>query len=120
MYLDLDTLADEWQDAIDDLNEDPTDEYAESIVVRMSALAQEFSCVFDPADLRRIPDNNGPVVAESMFEDYARQLAEDLGAIDQSAGWPSCHIDWEAAAESLQMDYTSISWDGETYYYREG
>lgn len=58
------------------------------------------------------------LIRDSYFEDYARDLADDIGAIDKDATWPVCHIDWEAAAESLQMDYTSVEYMGETYWIR--
>jgi hypothetical protein len=47
------------------------------------------------------------VVAEDHFEDYARQLAEELGLINADAGWPARNIDWAAAADELKMDYSS-------------
>lgn len=62
--------------------------------------------------------NGVTLIADSYFEDYAQEFAEDIGAIDRDAAWPACHIDWEAAAASLQMDYTSIELDGTTYWGR--
>ena len=58
------------------------------------------------------------LIRDSYFEDYARQLAEDIGAIKDDAGWPNSYIDWERAAEALQMDYTSVDFDGVTYWIR--
>jgi len=58
------------------------------------------------------------LIRDSYFEDYARDFAEDIGAISQNMAWPCCHIDWAAAAESLQMDYSSVEFDGTTYWYR--
>lgn len=57
-------------------------------------------------------------VRDSYFEDHARELAEDIGAIDQNAGWPAGFIDWERAAAALQMDYTSVEFSGTTYWVR--
>lgn len=57
-------------------------------------------------------------VRDSYFEEYARELADDIGAMDRNANWPLCHIDWEAAADSLKMDYTSVDFDGVTYWVR--
>jgi antirestriction protein len=56
------------------------------------------------------------LIADSYFEDYARDLAEDIGALDRKAGWPMDYIDWERAAAALQSDYTSIEIDGTTYW----
>lgn len=58
------------------------------------------------------------LVRNSHFEDYARELAEDIGAIDREASWPLYCIDWERAARELQMDYTSLDFDGVTYWAR--
>ena len=58
------------------------------------------------------------LIPEDDFEDYARQLADDIGAIDSDANWPTCHIDWEAAAADLRMDYTEVEYQGETYLAR--
>lgn len=59
-------------------------------------------------------------VAESDFEDFARETAESIGAISSEGGWPIDYIDWERAADALQMDYTAVEFDGTTYYTREG
>ena len=58
------------------------------------------------------------LIRDSYFTEYAQQLAEDIGAIDKNAGWPSMHIDWEAAAEELKGDYSCISFDGVDYWIR--
>ena len=63
-------------------------------------------------------DHGEPLIRDSYFEDYARQLADDIGAVDSDLAWPYTHIDWEAAAASLQMDYTSVDFDGITYWIR--
>jgi len=47
-------------------------------------------------------------------EDFARQLAEDIGAINNNASWPNNCIDWEFAAKELMHDYSSS--DG--HYFR--
>jgi hypothetical protein len=57
------------------------------------------------------------LIRDSYFEDYARSVADDIhgrGMRDQE--WPFTHIDWEGAAEALQSDYTSIYYDGVTYW----
>lgn len=59
------------------------------------------------------------LINDSHFEAYAEEYAEEIGAIDPSAAsWPLMHIDWAAAADDLQQDYTSIEFDGETYWVR--
>ena len=58
------------------------------------------------------------LIAESYFQEYAQELAEDCGMVDTSARWPMTCIDWEQAARELQMDYSSIEIRGFTYWYR--
>lgn len=58
------------------------------------------------------------LIRDDYFEQYARDLADDIGAINRDATWPNTHIDWEAAARDLQQDYSSVEWDGVTYWYR--
>jgi hypothetical protein len=58
------------------------------------------------------------IIRESYFTDYAEELANDIGAVKSDAGWPNAHIDWEAAAEALKIDYTSGDFDGVTYWAR--
>lgn len=58
------------------------------------------------------------LIREDYFQEYAQQLAEDIGAINSEAAWPLSHIDWEAAAEHLKMDYTAVDYRGTTYYAR--
>jgi hypothetical protein len=58
------------------------------------------------------------LIRESYFETYARELADDIGAVKDDAGWPGRHIDWEAAAKELKADYTEVDFDGVTYLMR--
>lgn len=58
-------------------------------------------------------------IKDYYFEDYAREFAEDIGAIGKDNQWPLLHIDWEAASEALQMDYTEFDFDGVIYWARE-
>lgn len=58
------------------------------------------------------------LIRESYFEDYARELAEDIGAIPDYMKWPCNCIDWEQASRELQIDYTVLDFDGVTYFIR--
>jgi hypothetical protein len=58
------------------------------------------------------------LIRDSYFQTYAEQFADDIGAIDRNANWPISCIDWKKAAEELQMDYTSVEFDGVTYWMR--
>jgi antirestriction protein len=58
------------------------------------------------------------LIRDSYFEDYAQELADDIGAVPDNATWPNNCIDWERAARELQQDYTSVEFDGDTYWTR--
>lgn len=65
-------------------------------------------------------DIDDTLVHEDYFQEYAEELAVDIGAIDrrQRNHWPYTCIDWEQAAEELKQDYSVIDIRGGTYYYR--
>jgi antirestriction protein len=67
----------------------------------------------------RFPDwkHGSTLVNEDHFEEYAKQFAEDIGAISNS-DWPCCYIDWKAAANALKMDYSTIEYGGTIFYIR--
>ena len=58
------------------------------------------------------------LIRDSYFKNYAQELADDSGAIDRNAVWPTNCIDWDYAAEQLQQNYTSINFDGVDYWVR--
>ncbi len=63
-------------------------------------------------------DHGGAIIRDSYFETYAKELAEDIGSTKADESWPHNHIDWEAAAEALKVDYMSAEWDGVEYWMR--
>lgn len=69
-------------------------------------------------ELQEQADNESCMIPDDEFEDYARELAEDIGAISKDTAWPYNCIDWEQAADELRSDYTSITVDGTDYLYR--
>lgn len=66
------------------------------------------------------------LIRDSYFTEYAQQLAEDLGLTNDNSNqmgtrtnrWPFTHIDWDAAAEELQEDYSSVNFDNVIYWIR--
>ena len=58
------------------------------------------------------------LIRDSYFEQYAQEMAENIGAIDHGARWPLSHIDWPAAADELRADYMEVDFDGEAYQMR--
>lgn len=58
------------------------------------------------------------LIRDSYFQDYAEEFASDIGAINADATWPNNCIDWERAARELRSDYSSVEFDGVTYWVR--
>ncbi len=58
------------------------------------------------------------LIRDSYFKEYAMELADDIGAVPREYSWPASCIDWDQAARELQMDYTSVDFDGVTYWVR--
>lgn len=56
------------------------------------------------------------LIRDDYFEDYARELADDIGAVNRDSTWPNNFIDWEAAADALKQDYTEVDFDGVSYW----
>lgn len=98
---------------IEQLNalEDDRDDDENAELATLVALANEAEGYGDWA-------HGETLVRDSHFVEYAQQLADDIGAIDRNASWPLNHIDWEAAAEALKQDYSSVDFDGVTYWIR--
>ncbi len=67
-----------------------------------------------------IPDwqYGATLIPEEDFKDYARELAEDIGAVPSDYSWPTSHIDWTAATDALRQDYMEVELDGRTYLVR--
>ena len=113
-----DTISDEAHDAIQavaDAHDALSDWQADSDGLELKALEalQEEAEGYSP-DWKY----GASLIADSYFEDYARELAEDIGAIKDDVAWPCTCIDWEKAADELRQDYTSVEFDGVTYLVR--
>lgn len=94
----------------EDVSDDERDELTAELAT-LTALAEECDGV---ADWRY----GETLIRDSYFTEYAEQLADDIGAIDANAGWPLRCIDWKQASRELQMDYTSVTFDGVNYWVR--
>ena len=57
-------------------------------------------------------------IRDSYFEDYAQELADDIGALPAGNAWPAYCIDWARAARELQHDYSLAEFDGVDYWVR--
>lgn len=88
-------------------------------VAKYIELASEIGVDPDPDSLKWWGESYEPtLIPEDDFEDYARELAEDIGDMPREQSWPASYIDWEAAADALKMDYTTVEYDGTTHYIR--
>lgn len=58
------------------------------------------------------------LILDSYFQDYAQELADDIGATPKEGGWPDTCIDWEEAADQLKQDYMRVSYGNLEYWIR--
>ena len=88
----------------------------------------EFTALTDI--LERLKDNGGDeqwrgewypltLVADDYFTEYFKELTIECEYVPKDfPAW--IQIDWERTAKDGLMDYTPITLDGRTYYYRAG
>lgn len=113
----------ELQERLEEL-EGMDEAYRESLGTSMPEAPLDDAETAELKELRELAENvqewqyGATLIPEDDFEDYARELAEDCGMIPADRQWPMTCIDWEKAAEELQTDYTSVEYQGKTYYVR--
>lgn len=57
------------------------------------------------------------LIHEAYFVNYVQELLEDCGEIP--ANLPHyIHIDWERTARDVKVDYSEVTIDGVSYFYR--
>lgn len=66
-----------------------------------------------------VDTRDATLIRADHFPQYAQQQAEELNPRDALARWPFTCIDWDQAAHELQGDYSSLDFDGVTYYVRD-
>jgi hypothetical protein len=105
---DLKGLLEEMRDHANHVTKDDLDPYEEVLLAVLNDMAEG------------IPDwvYGETLIADDAFEGYARELADDIGAVSSDASWPNTFIDWPAAADALRQDYTAFEVDGITYWAR--
>jgi hypothetical protein len=105
-----DGLADEAEEALDaatDALAEWNDDHAEELAA-LKSCADDCEGYGDWA-------YGETLIREDHFEDYARELAVEIGAIPRYAKWPLTCIDWGQAADELRQDYTETELFGHTY-----
>lgn len=59
------------------------------------------------------------LIPEEDFKDYAQEFAYDVGYAERADNNPlHAFMDWESWADSLKMDYTEVTFDGDSYLIR--
>lgn len=108
-----DQIRDEDEHLIETLD-NAQDEYGKDEQTELA----ELEALENEMDARTFRDGE-TLIPEDDFEEYARELAEDVhGDAVRNAEWPFTCIDWEQAARDLQQDYSTAEYQGETYYFR--
>lgn len=102
-----------------DIENSPHD--GEMSPTRARELAAILETINAPADVlaawlangNALDDSTAEALSESYSgtwdseKEFAQDLAEDIGAIDENAQWPYSCIDWDHATRELMMDYWS-------------
>ena len=109
------TQVDNYQDVID-LRD--VEEYIETLDADYEEEAREIKVLRQLLDQCEDPDNEPVLIRDSYFTEYAKELAEDIGAVSRDFMWPLPHIDWTAAADQLKVDYYDVDFDDVTYWRR--
>lgn len=58
------------------------------------------------------------LIADEDFAQYAHDLAEDSGAMNDPRPWPLTCIDWDRAIRELKLDYMSVTYYGSIFWMR--
>jgi len=69
-------------------------------------------------DLEQTARNESQAIADYAFEEYAEELACDIGAVSRDNQWPLYCIDWARAADDLKQDYMSFSFEDTDWWVR--
>ena len=62
-------------------------------------------------------DDGATLISVSDWEEYVEDLLKDCGYIPNDVPWWIV-IDWTATADNVAADYSTVDYDGDTYYYR--
>lgn len=116
------------EETLEDLENDD-DDVAESDIADATQELEDWDNGEDGQELKNLlalrADVNSPeweyglsLIHENYFTEYCEEMLKDCGEIPQDI--PSyLVIDWEATAENLMVDYSSVEYDGDTFYYRD-
>lgn len=57
-------------------------------------------------------------IPDSEFTEYAMEMLKDIGDLPRDIPWYIV-IDEDATADNIKQDYSSVDFQGETYWYRD-
>ena len=113
-YLDARELMKE----LDELRDQKTDAEGEEDIPGLDEEEEERLTALLELEEALGPDSDVTLIPDDEFEDYAEEMAYEVGFVEQNSTISS-YIDWERWAEDCKMDYTTITFDGDDYLYRE-
>ena len=112
-----------WRDYLVDqiaLHEEPEEDGEEpemELVEATDELAAVEGFIYEAEDAGDW-EHGETLIPEDDFEQYARDFADDIGAVNSDFGWPLTHIDWESAAADLRQDYIEATYRGRVFLIR--
>jgi hypothetical protein len=120
---DLDILASDLMDVSEDVDADEADRldaraFLADLRDLLTSMGGEAEYVGSGGFEFWSHSNDVTLINEGYFQEYAKDYAEEIGAVNADARWPNSCIDWEQAADELRSDYTSAEIAGVTFYYR--
>ena len=118
----------ELQDERDETENDRMDDEISELYEKRQEIdveLEELQEQLDPLEALEVEGSSSPdftfgetLIADSYFEEYAKELAEELGYLSKEVHWPHTAIDWGKAAEELKQDYFSLEFAGEIFWIR--
>lgn len=117
-YLYLDDLAKEYVDLKERAEDtdaiNPLDEEEQERLKALTDLDGQFD-----GDMEGYARNESAMIPKEAFEDYAQELAADVGYLTERDKNPLIgFIDWTAWAESVAQDYREVTFEGREYLIR--
>ena len=105
------------EDVVDDYESELAlgDEGDKEIIEAIEDFMAEIGAT-DLDSFKMIARDDPGLISDYGFEEYAQDTAESI--YDVPEHWPFYHIDWEAAAKSLQMDFFAVEYGGQTWWMR--
>ena len=126
---DLLDILEEEETALDDIepDEDNTDEF-EAVKQARQALEEFDKYDNDGGDLKKLValrDDVGSsewidgigLINEDYWVEYVEEMLKDIGDLPSDIPYYIA-IDWEQTAENIRVDYSSVEYDGDTFYFR--